>query len=70
VGSDGRKVAIPPGGTFIVGPDGYATMLPPDNFNLTDYLTLYCILEPQSEALDEDDEEEAAAAAAAASEEE
>jgi hypothetical protein len=33
-------------------------MRPPDNFNLTDYLTLYCILEPQSEALEEEEEED------------
>ena len=65
-GQDGRKVAIPPGGEFIVGPDRYATLRPPDNFDLTDYITLYCVLEPQSETLVE---EEADAAEAAADEE-
>jgi hypothetical protein len=33
-------------------------MRPPNNFDLTDYITIYCILGPQSEALEEEDEEE------------
>jgi len=51
-------VAVPPGGEFVVGADQFATVLPPDNFDLTNYLILYCILDPQSETLVE---EEAAA---------
>lgn len=53
-------VAIPPDGEFVIGDDQRATPLPPDNFDLTDYATLYCILDPQAETQDE----EAAAAAA------
>ena len=44
IGKDGRGVAIPPGGDFKVGTDKVATVLPPDNFDLTDYVTIYCIL--------------------------
>jgi hypothetical protein len=36
-------------------------VLPPDNFDLTNYITLYCILGPQTDTLLDEEEEEAAA---------
>lgn len=60
VGPDGRMVAIPPGGDFIVGTDQFATVLPPDNFDVTDYVTRYCILGPQTDTPIEEQKEAAA----------
>ncbi|MBI9020230.1 MAG: hypothetical protein JEZ10_03115 [Verrucomicrobia bacterium] len=54
-GADNRVVAIPPGGEFAVGTDQRATPIPEDNFDLTDYVTLYCILGAQSESLAEEE---------------
>jgi hypothetical protein len=65
VGPDGRMVAIPPGGEFIVGTDQFATVLPPDNFDVTDYVTRYCILGPQTDTPIEEEKEEAAVATGA-----
>ena len=59
-GPDGRMVTIPPGGEFIVGTDQFATVLPPDNFDVTDYVTRYCILGPQTDTPIEEDKEDAA----------
>ena len=54
-GSDNRVVAVPPGGKSVIGTDQRATPLPPDNFDLTDYVTLYCIMEAQAETRAEEE---------------
>ncbi len=54
-GGDNRMVAIPPGGEFLIGADQRATPLPPDSFDLTDYVTLYCILDAQAETQAEEE---------------
>jgi hypothetical protein len=54
VGEDQRAIAIPPGGNHITGSDQCAVMLPPDNFDLTDYLTIYCIMGVQLENVTEE----------------
>jgi hypothetical protein len=38
-------------------------VLPPNNFDLTDYVTRYCILFPQTDTLLEEEAEEEASAA-------
>ena len=39
----------------MTGSDNRTTPLPPDSFDLTDYVTLYCILDAQSETLVEEE---------------
>ena len=53
-------VAIPPGGEFSVGTDRFATVLPPDDFDLKNYVILYCILGVQTDTLLEEEAEAAA----------
>ena len=53
-GKDQRAIAIPPGGKHIIGSDQRIVALLPDDFDLTDYLTLYCIIGVQLESVAEE----------------